>query len=127
MAENTPTHPILPEPQLPSGFKADRRAGDQAARLWFLISILWFPFFATFGFILAIKFFLPEFIGNTSWFTFGVVRPAHTNGVLFGFVSSGLLGSMFYIVPRLCAAPLFRPQLVTLAAVLWNGLSWGAA
>jgi cbb3-type cytochrome oxidase subunit 1 len=30
-----------------------------------------------------------------------VLRPAHVNGVpLFGFVSYGLLGAMFYIVPH---------------------------
>ncbi len=104
-----------------AGVKIDHSAGDRAAKLWFLFSLLWFPFFATFGFILAIKFFFPDFIGDTSWFTFGVVRPAHTNGVLFGFISSGLLGAMFWITPRLCAAPLHRPRLAMLAAVLWNG------
>jgi cytochrome c oxidase cbb3-type subunit I/II len=74
---------------------------------------------------MAIKFFLPDFIGDVSWLTFGVIRPAHVNGVLFGFVSSGLLGAMFYIVPRLCAVPLFRPRLAMLAAVLWNGAILG--
>jgi cytochrome c oxidase cbb3-type subunit I/II len=108
---------ILPTPSL----IVDHRSGDGAAKLWFLLSVLWFPFFATFGFIMAIKFFLPEFIGDVSWLTFGVTRPAHVNGVLFGFVSSGLLGAMFYIVPRLCGIPLHRPRLAILAAILWNG------
>jgi len=93
----------------------------RAAKVWFYFSILWFPFFATFGFLLAIKFFIPTFLGDTWWMTFGVVRPAHTNGVLFGFVSSGLIGSMLWIMPRLCGSPLYRPRLAILAAFLWNG------
>ena len=107
------------EPMAGSG--TDHRRGDAAARLWFLFALLWFPLFASLGFILAIKFFLPGFIGDSSWFTFGVVRPAHTNGVLFGFVSSGLLGAMLWITPRLCRSPLHRPGLAKAVAVLWNG------
>jgi len=99
----------------------DHGPGDRAAKLWFLMSVLWFPFFATFGFLLAVKFFFPEFLGTESWLTFGVVRPAHTNGVLFGFISSGLIGAMLWITPRLCATSLFRPRLAMLAAFFWNG------
>jgi cytochrome c oxidase cbb3-type subunit I/II len=108
-----------------TGIHIDHSSGDRAAKLWFLMSILWFPLFASFGFILAIKFFFPDFIGDTSWLTFGVVRPAHTNGVLFGFVSSGLLGAMLWITPRLCGTSLYRPRLAMLAAVLWNGATLG--
>jgi len=108
-----------PEAKTPPS-QIDHSAGDSAAKLWLILSVIWFPLFASFGFILAVKFFWPEFIGNTSWFTFGVVRPAHVNGVLFGFISSGLLAGMFYIVPRLCKIPLYRPYLAKVAAVLWN-------
>lgn len=95
--------------------------GDRAVKLWMLCSLLWFPLFATFGFILAIKFFVPTFLTEYSWLTFGRIRPAHVNGVLFGFVSSGLLAAMFYILPRLCATPLKSPGLARLTALLWNG------
>lgn len=99
----------------------DHRRGDAAVKLWFLFALLWFPLFATLGFVLAIKFFAPDFLGGTSWLSFGLVRPAHTNGVLFGFVSSGLLGTMLWITPRLCGIPLHRPGIAKATAVLWNG------
>ena len=98
----------------------DHKEGDRTVKLWFLLSVLWFAFFTTFGLILAIKFFFPTFISDVSWFTFGVVRPAHVNGVLFGFLSSALLGAMMYIVPRLCAAPLSKPRLAIVTPILWN-------
>jgi cytochrome c oxidase cbb3-type subunit I/II len=97
------------------------REGNSAARTWFFFSVLWFGFFASFGFLLAIKFFFPDFLGNIDWLTFGRIRPAHVNGVLFGFVSSGLLGTMFWLTPRLCARPLRFPALAKMSAFLWNG------
>ena len=88
------------------GKEVDHSSGDKAAKFWFLMSVIWFPIFATFGFLLAVKFFFPEFLGTESWLTFGVIRPAHTNGVLFGFVSSGLIGTMLWI-PRVSVLPNF--------------------
>jgi cytochrome c oxidase cbb3-type subunit I/II len=107
----------------------DHSEGNRAVKWWLIAAALWFPLFATFGFLLAIKFFEPGFLGNAIWDTFGRIRPAHVNGVLFGFVSSGLIASMLYIMPRLCAAPLRKAALARWAAVLWNvnilaGIIW---
>jgi cytochrome c oxidase cbb3-type subunit I/II len=105
------------------------KKGDRAAKTWFVFSALWFPIFATLGFIMAVKFFFPEFLGEQAWDTFGRIRPAHVNGVLFGFVSSALLGAMFYIVPRLCGTTLRLPNLAKIIAIVWNtaivaGIVW---
>jgi cytochrome c oxidase cbb3-type subunit I/II len=94
--------------------------GDGVAKLWFIFSVIWFPLLTFFGFILAIKFFLPDFLGESAADTFGRIRPAHVNGVLFGFVSSGLLGIMFYVIPRLCGRALRFPFLAKLTAIVWN-------
>jgi cytochrome c oxidase cbb3-type subunit I/II len=109
--------------------REELKSSDNAAKTWFFFSVLWFGFFASFGFLLAVKFFFPDFIGAQEWLTFGRIRPVHTNGVLFGFVSSGLLGAMFWITPRLCARPLRFAGLAQMAAFLWNaaiigGLIW---
>lgn len=94
--------------------------GDDAVKYWFIGSLLWFPIFATLGFILAIKFFQPYFLGDAAFLTFGRIRPAHVNGVLFGFVSSGLIGSMFWAIPRLVNTKLYSSRLAKISAVLWN-------
>ena len=112
-----------------AGEVLDHEKGDKAVKLWFFLAVLWFAVFTTFGLLLAIKFFFPTFFGSASWLTFGVVRPAHVNGVLFGFVSSGLLGAMFYIVPRLSATPIHLPRLALAIPILWNtavlsGIVW---
>ncbi|NJD53650.1 MAG: c-type cytochrome [Candidatus Methanoperedens sp.] len=83
--------------------------------------MVWFPIFATFGFILAIKFFQPYFLSDAVYLTFGRIRPSHVNGVLFGFVSSGLIGGMFWAIPRLVNTPIFSARLAKMAAIMWNG------
>jgi cytochrome c oxidase cbb3-type subunit I/II len=94
--------------------------GDKVANHWFIFAVLWFPLFTTFGLILAIKMFYPTFLVDAAWLTFGRIRPAHVNGVLFGFVSSGLIGTMFYVLPRLCANPLKRPDIAKYLPFAWN-------
>lgn len=111
------------------GLVIDHQEGDKAARVWLGLAVSWFAVFTTFGLLLAVKFFFPTFLVNASWLTFGMIRPAHTNGVLFGFVTSGLLGGMFYIVPRLCAVKIYKPKLALAIPILWNtavilGIIW---
>ena len=93
---------------------------DTSAKIFFGATIFWFAIFTGFGFILAIKFFLPTFLGGAEILTFGRIRPVHINGVLFGFLSSGLLGAMLYILPRLAKNELRLPQLASFAGILWN-------
>jgi len=119
MGSETDQHPQSGRFQKYEGLEIDHKEGDKAVKLWFFITALWFAVFTTFGLLLAIKFFFPTFLGDASWLTFGVLRPAHVNGVLFGFVSSGLLGAMFYIVPRLCAVNLYKPRLAAAIPILW--------
>ena len=109
----------------PAASAEELKPGDGAAKIWFLFAALWFPIFTTFGFVLATKFFFPGFLGNGDWDTFGRIRPAHVNGVLFGFVSSALIGLMLYIVPRVCARSLRFAWLAKLTAFAWNGAVLG--
>lgn len=96
------------------------KGADTVTKIWFYFSMLWFPIFTTFGLIMAIKFFVPTFLADAAWLTFGRIRPAHVNGLLFGFLSSGLIGIMYYVVPRLCNTSLFKPNVGKITAVIWN-------
>ncbi len=91
-----------------------------ASKNFLLSSIFWLTLFTTFGFIVAVKFFAPEFLGQTSFLTFGRVRPMHVNGVTFGFLSTGLIGAAYYIIPRLSGTKLYSEKLGNLTFVLWN-------
>jgi cytochrome c oxidase cbb3-type subunit I/II len=98
----------------------DLKGADAVTKTWFIFAFLWFPVFTTFGLIMAIKFFVPTFLVDASWLTFGRIRPAHVNGLLFGFLSSGLIGIMYYVVPRVANTSLYKPNIARFAAGLWN-------
>jgi len=55
-----------------------------------------------------------------AWLSFGRVRPAHTNLVLFGWSSLVLVGVSLYVVSRTSRAPLWSPRLTRIALWLWN-------
>ena len=71
-------------------------------RTWLWWSIGWLTIFPLVGLVVSIKFHYPEFLGQTSWLTFGRLRPVHVNGVIFGSFSTPVLGLLYYLVPRLC-------------------------
>ncbi len=70
--------------------------------------------------IASIKLHSPTFLGNISWLTFGRVRPAHLDVVAFGWASMVGLGTLLWLMCRLCRVPLRYPAMVVLAGVLWN-------
>jgi cytochrome c oxidase cbb3-type subunit 1 len=82
------------------------------ATVWLLVG-------TTIGLTASIKLHWPEFLPY-AWLSFGRLRPAHTNLVLFGWSSLVLAGLSFYVVARTSRAPLWSPGLARTALVLWN-------
>jgi len=89
---------------------------------FFLSSAVSFVVFGLAGFILASAMVAPDLFlyKNVSWLVFSRLRPVHTNGMIFGFVGSALMGAMYYYVPRLVRAPLYSPFLGRLTLWMWN-------
>lgn len=92
----------------------------QAARYFLYSSVVWLVLGVSLGLILAIKFFAPGFLGGTEELTFGRIRPLHVNTVMFGFLSMGMVGSILYMVPRLCGNSLYSHRLAMATLGLWN-------
>src|SRR2546426_7634349 len=82
------------------------------ATVWLLAGI-------TIGLIASIKLHWPEFL-PFAWLSFGRVRPAHTNLVLFGWSSLVLVGVSLYVVSRTSRVSLWSPRLARTALWLWN-------
>src|SRR5437667_269906 len=82
------------------------------ATVWLLVG-------TTLGLIASIKLHWPEFL-PFAWLSFGRVRPAHTNLVLFGWSSLVLVGLSLYVVSRTSRVPLWSPHLARIALWLWN-------
>ncbi len=71
-------------------------------RAWLWWSMAWLTIFPLVGLLVSLKFDFPDFLGQTSWLTFGRLRPVHVNGVIFGAFSTPALGLLYYLVPSLC-------------------------
>lgn len=63
------------------------------------------------GVIIAFQLAYPSLSFNQSWFTFGRLRPLHTNAVIFAFVGNLIFGGGYYLMQRVLKARLFSDTL----------------
>ena len=93
---------------------------DLTSRFFMLTSVAYFFIVGISALIIAAKFCWPDFMGASSWLTYGRMRPLHVNGMLFGWLLAADMGLTFYIVPRLCGVKLWSEKLGVATCVLWN-------
>lgn len=74
---------------------------DQIARWFLLATLLWGVVGMLVGVIVALQLaFWPANL-DTSWLTFGRLRPLHTNAVIFAFSANGFFAGLYYSMQRL--------------------------
>ncbi len=100
-------------------------------------TILWGAVGMLVGLWVALQLVFPS-LNITQYFSFGRLRPLHTNAVIFAFVGNGLFMGVYYSLQRLCKARMFSDKLsnihfwgwqliiVAAAITLPLGLSQGA-
>jgi cytochrome c oxidase cbb3-type subunit 1 len=110
---------------------------DQVVRFLVMCSIGWAVIGMTVGVYVAAELLWPGIDFGQQWLSFGRLRTLHTNGIIFGFGISALMGTAYYSVQRTSHVTLFAPRLAWFTAVAWQlgvlagGLSllagWNAA
>lgn len=93
---------------------------DSAARTFWYSACVWFLVGTTIGLLTSLYFVYPDVMRGVPYLSFGRLRPMHTNGVLFGWISMAQIGTMFYILPRLCRRRLWSERLANFTAWAWN-------
>lgn len=86
----------------------------------FSCAIIWLLIGSTFGDVASFKLHLPDWLTGEGWLTFGRIRPAHLNAMIYGWASLAMMGVSLWIIPRLVHTELSRPRLAQLGIVLWN-------
>ena len=86
----------------------------------FLSGAVWLVIASAFGLLASIKFHAPGFLADSAWLTYGRVRPAGLNSLLYGFCMQAGLGVGLWILARLGRTTLARPGLITVGAACWN-------
>lgn len=74
---------------------------DQIARWFLLATLLWGVVGMLVGVLAALQLAFAPANLDTSWLTFGRMRPLHTNAVIFAFSANGFFAGMYYSMQRL--------------------------
>ena len=93
---------------------------NATAKGFCLTSAFWMMVATFYGLLGATELMAPDLTENMGMIVFGRVRPTHINLVLIGFVTPGLLGAAFYIIPRLLRTRLYSETLGVITVVAWN-------
>jgi cytochrome c oxidase cbb3-type subunit 1 len=88
--------------------------------LLFGCSLVWLLVGTVFALVASWKMHSPDFLGGVAWLTFGRVRPAHLNAVVYGFASQAGIAVTLWLMCRLCRTPLICGWMAALAGVFWN-------
>jgi cytochrome c oxidase cbb3-type subunit I len=83
-----------------------------------IMTIVWGIVGMGVGVIIAAQLLWPELNFDTPWFSYGRLRPLHTNAVIFAFGGCALMGTSFYVVQRTCQAKLISNGLASF--VFWG-------
>src|SRR5258708_27468604 len=71
------------------------------------------------GFV-SFKLHSPDWFSNVSFLTWGRVRPAHMNVMVYGWASMAGMGTAIWLMARLCRTVLRYPLLLVAGAGFWN-------
>jgi len=93
-------------------------------KIFFYTSFFWLLLSMILGLIVALKAINPEFLTGNRFlqevFTYGRLRPAHTNTALIGWLTGVFFGVIHYGIPALCKTELYSEKLGRFTATLWN-------
>ncbi len=84
---------------------------NQIVRYWVIGGMVWGAAAILVGVWIAFQMVFPELNTNIPYFSFGRLRPLHTNAAIFGFTLSLVFATMYYATPRLLKTPLWSPVL----------------
>lgn len=90
----------------------------KVVRQFAVMTVVWGVVGMLVGVIIAGQLAWPALNFDTPWFSFGRLRPLHTNAVIFAFGGSALFASSLFIVQRTCQTRLFSDSLA--AVVFWG-------
>ncbi|RKT98815.1 hypothetical protein C7H84_34935 [Burkholderia sp. Nafp2/4-1b] len=83
-------------------------------------AVFWLVLGSIAGLIASQQLSIPDFLSSLPWLTFGRVRTAHLNMVVYGWASMSGLGIAIWMLPRLLATTLVGERVAVLGAAMWN-------
>jgi cytochrome c oxidase cbb3-type subunit I len=104
--------------------RVERALIDASTRLPVLVfytsAIAWLLAATFFGILTSFKMHSPDFLSGESFLTWGRIRPAHLNALIYGWGSMAGMGTAIWLMARLCRTTLRHPLLLISGAAFWN-------
>lgn len=100
---------------------------DAVVRKFVAATVFWGIIGMLAGLLAAFQLVAHELNFDTSWLTFGRIRPVHTNAVIFAFVGNGIFAGSYYSLQRLVKARLWSDKLSNIHFWGWQLIIVGAA
>ncbi|WP_272989160.1 cbb3-type cytochrome c oxidase subunit I, partial [Spongiibacter tropicus] len=90
----------------------------KVVRQFTVMTVVWGIVGMAVGVLIAAQLVWPQLNFDTPWFSFGRLRPLHTNAVIFAFGGCALMGSSLFVVQRTCQTALLSTRLA--GFVFWG-------
>ncbi len=100
---------------------------EKVVRQFALMTVVWGVVGMGVGVLIAAQLIWPALNFDTSWLSYGRLRPLHTNAVIFAFGGSALFATSYWVVQRTCQTPLFAPKLAAFTFWGWQAVIVAAA
>jgi len=88
--------------------------------LFYGSAVCWLLIGTLLAIVASIKMHTPSFLSQWEFLSFGRVRPAHLNTVVYGWASMAGVGTMLWLESRLCKVRLPLEPLLFAMGILWN-------
>ncbi|WP_176091395.1 cbb3-type cytochrome c oxidase subunit I [Burkholderia ambifaria] len=99
---------------------AEDLSSRHAAFAFLSSAVLWLVLGTVAGLIASQQLSTPDFLSAYAWLTFGRIRTAHLNMVIYGWASMSGLGIAIWMLPRLLRTALVGERLAVAGATIWN-------
>lgn len=92
-----------------AGVDSAAASSQSVARYHLWASLIFFTVGVFMLALASLQLVAPELLGGTAWLSYGRLRPAAIHFLLYGWLTLGLIGAMYYAVPRLAGRRLTDP------------------
>src|SRR5215212_8252983 len=88
--------------------------------MFYTSAVVWLLIGTLLAGLTSFKMHMPDLFGGVSFLTWGRIRPAHMNTMLYGWASMVGIGTSIWLMARLSRTTLRHPLLLVTGAAFWN-------
>ncbi|MBV9009798.1 MAG: cbb3-type cytochrome c oxidase subunit I [Verrucomicrobia bacterium] len=88
--------------------------------MFYTSAIAWLLLWTVLAFVASFKMHAPDWLSSVSFLTYGRLRPAAVNVMLYGWASMAGMGTAIWLMARLCRTTLRHPLLLVTGGAFWN-------